>query len=174
MSRGKARCKSPYLAHQLLMFSASANCGVVKITHSSFEMVLRTMKHTMIYHDSGPSSEVTSLRPVVWYWRWTCVTKGWSESSRSSRGERGILLKIEFYWEKWFIFQNENFGMRHYESEVRSLSLTHFTIIFSFILNLSCESNNDTWQACQQTNLVSKSNITRIMTLCVIVTKKMS
>jgi hypothetical protein len=38
---------------------------VVKITHSSFEVVLRTTKHTMIYPGSGPSLEVIALRPVV-------------------------------------------------------------------------------------------------------------
>jgi hypothetical protein len=31
---------------------------VVKIMHSSYEMVLRTTKHTMIYPSSGPSLEV--------------------------------------------------------------------------------------------------------------------
>jgi hypothetical protein len=38
---------------------------VVKITRSSFEMDLRTTKHIMIYPDSGPSSDVIVLRPVV-------------------------------------------------------------------------------------------------------------
>jgi hypothetical protein len=38
---------------------------VVKITRSSFEMVLQTTKHTMIYPDSGPSLEVIALRPMV-------------------------------------------------------------------------------------------------------------
>jgi hypothetical protein len=39
-SKGKARCKSPYLACQLSVFSALANYGVVKITHSNSEVVL--------------------------------------------------------------------------------------------------------------------------------------
>jgi hypothetical protein len=34
-SRGKGHCKSPFLAHQLLVFSTPANYGVVKIMHSS-------------------------------------------------------------------------------------------------------------------------------------------
>jgi hypothetical protein len=38
---------------------------VVKIMHSSFKMVLRTMKYTMIYPGSGPSLEVIALCPVV-------------------------------------------------------------------------------------------------------------
>jgi hypothetical protein len=38
---------------------------VVKIVRSSFEMVLRTIKHTMIYPGSGPSLEVIALHPVV-------------------------------------------------------------------------------------------------------------
>jgi hypothetical protein len=39
-STGKARCKSPYLACQLLVFLASARYRVIKITHSCSEMVL--------------------------------------------------------------------------------------------------------------------------------------
>jgi hypothetical protein len=62
---------------------------VVKITCSTFEMVLRTTKHTMIYPGSGPSLEVIALHLVIWYWRWTGVTNGWAESSRSSCGEGG-------------------------------------------------------------------------------------
>jgi hypothetical protein len=65
MSRGKARCKSPFLEHQLLVYSALANYRVVKIAHSSSEVVLRTMKHTMIYLGSSPSSKVIALHPVV-------------------------------------------------------------------------------------------------------------
>jgi hypothetical protein len=38
---------------------------LVKIAHSSFEVLLRTMKHTVIYPSSGPSSEVIALYPVV-------------------------------------------------------------------------------------------------------------
>jgi hypothetical protein len=38
---------------------------VVKITHSSSDIVLRTTKHTMIYPDSGTSSEVIVLRLAV-------------------------------------------------------------------------------------------------------------
>jgi hypothetical protein len=36
------------------VFSAPTNYGVVKITCYSFEVVLRTTKHTMIYHGSDP------------------------------------------------------------------------------------------------------------------------
>jgi hypothetical protein len=39
-SKGKESFKSPFLARQLLVFSASANYGVVKIMHSSSEVVL--------------------------------------------------------------------------------------------------------------------------------------
>jgi hypothetical protein len=42
---GKARCKSPYLARQLLVFFALAIYMVVKITCSCFEVVLQTMKN---------------------------------------------------------------------------------------------------------------------------------
>jgi hypothetical protein len=66
-SRGKARCKSHFLARQLSVFSAPTNYGVVKITHSSSEVVIRTTKHTMIYPDLDPSWEVIGLCPVVWY-----------------------------------------------------------------------------------------------------------
>jgi hypothetical protein len=44
-SRGKAQCKSPFLAHQVLMFFATARYRVVKITCSCSEVVLRTMKN---------------------------------------------------------------------------------------------------------------------------------
>jgi uncharacterized membrane protein (Fun14 family) len=43
----------------------TANYGVVKIARSSSEMVLQTMKHTMIYPSSGPSAEVIALHPMV-------------------------------------------------------------------------------------------------------------
>jgi hypothetical protein len=49
----------------LSVFFAPVRYTVVKITRFSFEVVLRTMKQTMIYPDSGPSSEVTAIRPVV-------------------------------------------------------------------------------------------------------------
>jgi hypothetical protein len=62
---------------------------VVKIVCSNSEIVLRTIKHIMIYPGSGPSLELIVLRPVVWYWRWIGVTKGWAESSRSLRCEGG-------------------------------------------------------------------------------------
>jgi hypothetical protein len=65
MSRQKARYNYPYLARQLSVFSAPANNGVVKIARSSFEVVWQTMKHTIIYHGSGPSSEVIALRLAV-------------------------------------------------------------------------------------------------------------
>jgi hypothetical protein len=38
---------------------------VVKITHSSFELVLQTTKHTMIYPSLGPFLEVIALCTVV-------------------------------------------------------------------------------------------------------------
>jgi hypothetical protein len=38
---------------------------LVKIACSSFEMVLQTIKHTMIYHGSDPSVEVIALHLVV-------------------------------------------------------------------------------------------------------------
>jgi hypothetical protein len=60
---------------------------VVKIVHSSSEMVLRTTNHTIIYPSSDPSLEVIALCPTVWYWRWICVTKGWVESLRNSHDE---------------------------------------------------------------------------------------
>jgi hypothetical protein len=66
-SRAKARYKSPFLAHQLSVFSAPANYGVVKTARSSSEAVLQTMKHTMIYPGSGLPSEVIALRLAVRY-----------------------------------------------------------------------------------------------------------
>jgi hypothetical protein len=38
---------------------------VVKITRSSFKVVLQTTKHTMIYPSSDPSLEVIALHVVV-------------------------------------------------------------------------------------------------------------
>jgi hypothetical protein len=73
---------------ELLTSSALTNYGEVNIVCSSFEVVMQTMKYTMIYLGSSPSSEVIALRPLVWYWRWASVTKGWVEGSRSSHGER--------------------------------------------------------------------------------------
>jgi hypothetical protein len=49
----------------VLVFSAPTNYKVVKIVHSSSDVVLRTMKHTMIYPGLGPSSEVIALGPAV-------------------------------------------------------------------------------------------------------------
>jgi hypothetical protein len=66
-----------------------ARYRVVKIACSCSEVVLWTTKHTMVYPGSSPSLEVIALRPTVWYWRWTVVTMGWAESSRSSWGEGG-------------------------------------------------------------------------------------
>jgi hypothetical protein len=64
-SRGKVCYKSPYLACQLSVFSAPGNYVVVKITHSNFEVVLHTMKHTMISPSSDPSSEIIVLCAVA-------------------------------------------------------------------------------------------------------------
>jgi hypothetical protein len=61
----KCDANPPYPTHQLSVFSAPANYGVVKIVCSSSEVVLQTMKHTMIYPSSSPSSEVIALCPVV-------------------------------------------------------------------------------------------------------------
>jgi hypothetical protein len=86
-SRGKAHCKSPYLAHQLLVFFTPIRYRVVKITCSYSEVVLWTTKHTIIYPSSGPSLEVIALHLAVWYWRWTTIIMGWAESLRSSWSE---------------------------------------------------------------------------------------
>jgi hypothetical protein len=64
-SRGKAHCKSPFLAHQLSVFFALARYRVVKIAHYSFEVVLRTTKHTVVYSSLGPSLKVIALRLAV-------------------------------------------------------------------------------------------------------------
>jgi hypothetical protein len=47
------------------VFSTPAKYRVVKITCSSSEVVLRTMKHVVIYPSSDPSLEVIVLRPVI-------------------------------------------------------------------------------------------------------------
>jgi hypothetical protein len=64
-SRGKVRCKSPFLVHQLFMFFAPVRYRVVKIVHCYSAVVLRITKHTMVYPSSGPSLEVIALCPVV-------------------------------------------------------------------------------------------------------------
>jgi hypothetical protein len=61
----KAITQSVTLERALLLFSAPANYGVVKIMHSSSEVVLRTIEHTMIYPGLGLSLEVITLYPVV-------------------------------------------------------------------------------------------------------------
>jgi putative effector of murein hydrolase LrgA (UPF0299 family) len=48
MSRGKALYKSSFLARQLLVFFLPARYMVVKIAHSCSEVVLQTIKHTII------------------------------------------------------------------------------------------------------------------------------
>jgi hypothetical protein len=65
ISRGKARCKSPFLARQLLVFFAPARYRVVRISHFYSEMVLQTKKHTMDYPGLGPTLEVITLRQMV-------------------------------------------------------------------------------------------------------------
>jgi hypothetical protein len=49
----------------LSVFSAPTNYGVVKIAYLSSEVVLRMMKHSMIYPGSDISSEVIALHSVV-------------------------------------------------------------------------------------------------------------
>jgi hypothetical protein len=56
---------NPLCSAPIVGFSAPTNYGVVKIIRFSFEVVLRTMKHTMIYSGSGPSSEVIAMRSTV-------------------------------------------------------------------------------------------------------------
>jgi hypothetical protein len=46
----------------ILVFFAPARYRVVKITRSYSEVVLRTIKHTMVYPGSGSSLEVIDLR----------------------------------------------------------------------------------------------------------------
>jgi hypothetical protein len=67
--RGKARCKSPYLLCHMSVFFTPTRYKEVKIACSSFEVVLQTIKHTVIYPDSGPSLEVIALRPTISYRR---------------------------------------------------------------------------------------------------------
>jgi hypothetical protein len=55
---------------------APARYRVVKITRSSSEVVLWTIKHTMIYPDLGPTLEVIALHLAVQYRRWIGVTRG--------------------------------------------------------------------------------------------------
>jgi hypothetical protein len=57
--------KTYYMICVLSVFSTPANYGVVMITRSSSEVVLQTLKHTMIYPCLGPSSKVLARRPVV-------------------------------------------------------------------------------------------------------------
>jgi hypothetical protein len=64
MSRGKARYKSPSWHTNCRCFCTSKN-RVVEIAHSSFEMVLRTTKHTVIYPSLCSSSEVIAICPSV-------------------------------------------------------------------------------------------------------------
>jgi hypothetical protein len=52
-------------ARVLSMFYAPTKYRVVKIARSSSEVVWQTMKHTVIYPGSGPSSEAIALHPVV-------------------------------------------------------------------------------------------------------------
>jgi hypothetical protein len=47
------------------LFFASARYMVVKIVRSSSEVVIHTIKHTMIYPSSGLSLEVIALHPVA-------------------------------------------------------------------------------------------------------------
>jgi hypothetical protein len=76
----------------LLVFFALASYRVVKIACSCSEVVLQTIKYTMVYPSSGPSLEVIALRQMIWYWRWTVVTVGWTEGSRSLLSEGGNVL----------------------------------------------------------------------------------
>jgi hypothetical protein len=64
-SRGKARCKSHFLAHQLLVFFVPTIYRVVKIACSNSEVVLRTSKNTVIYPGLGPTLKVVDLRLAV-------------------------------------------------------------------------------------------------------------
>jgi hypothetical protein len=64
-SRGKARCKSPFLACQLLLFFAPTRYRVVKIARSYSEMALQTTKYTIVYPGSDFSLEIISLRLAV-------------------------------------------------------------------------------------------------------------
>jgi hypothetical protein len=50
---------------EVSVFFASPRYTVVKIAHSSFEVVSQIIKHTMIYPGSGPSLKVIAIRPAV-------------------------------------------------------------------------------------------------------------
>jgi hypothetical protein len=62
-SKGNVHCKSPFLAYQLSVFFALVRYRVVKIAHCSSEVVLRTIKHMVIYPGLGLSLEVRALHP---------------------------------------------------------------------------------------------------------------
>jgi hypothetical protein len=47
------------------VFFAPARYGVVKITRSYSDVVLRTTNHTKFYPGSAPSLEVIALRPAA-------------------------------------------------------------------------------------------------------------
>jgi hypothetical protein len=47
------------------MIFSPARYRVVKITRFSFEVVLRIMKHTVIYPDSDPSLKIIVLRHMI-------------------------------------------------------------------------------------------------------------
>jgi hypothetical protein len=47
------------------VFFAPARYKVVKIARSNFDVVLRTIKHMMIYPSLGPSLEVIVLCPTL-------------------------------------------------------------------------------------------------------------
>jgi hypothetical protein len=49
------------------LFFTPVRYKVVKIVRSYSEVVLQTIKHTMVYPGSGPSLEVIALRPAVLY-----------------------------------------------------------------------------------------------------------
>jgi hypothetical protein len=61
--RGNTR-DSTSLAALIGVFCIGKN-RVVKIVRSSSEVVLRTIKHTVIYLGSGPSLEVIALHPTT-------------------------------------------------------------------------------------------------------------
>jgi hypothetical protein len=46
----------------LSVFFAPVRCRVVKITYSCFEVILRTIKHIIVYLGSGPYYEEIALR----------------------------------------------------------------------------------------------------------------
>jgi hypothetical protein len=52
-------------AHQLSVFFAPARYRVVKIMLSYSEVLLHTIKHTVIYHGLGPSLQLIALCQVV-------------------------------------------------------------------------------------------------------------